>query len=362
MISSFSQYLYQFALSVDLVNQEIIDNIREIIWQYLNKPLGLCFTEELHPTKVNNEPGLTIIWGKGTDQKGYSNVLKKPDGSYYGQASYAYAYNKPMWIVDGNSSPLYQTENYEDYWSKSTDIPKYWKFHEHETKTSIMIPLKISQSIYGIWNLESVTHLEFDKKITEELLLIAKSLALLLNLYNSTERRLKCTKEAVENLKISSERLPLKFSENNTIFLASSSKAKRDVIGAIRNVLDQFSSYKIVYWKEISDSGNINEQIINAINSSSFGIVYLSEPNMNHDYQDNPNTLFESGMFQALSNEPSSPVFGWIPIREKEGLRIPFDLASDRILIVPRLKTGELNSEYFCRELKERIDALIIRN
>lgn len=361
MFNSFREYLHQFALSVDIVDRDVLANIREILWQYLCKSLSLQFTEELHPTQVNNKPGLRIVWGKGTDQIGYSNELKTNDGCYQGQASYAYVQNKPMWIVNNERCSLNQVESYVDQWSNLIKIPKYWKFNNHEIRTSIIIPLKTPQANYGVWNLESVDHLVFDQKIAEQLLDLAKSLSLLLNLYDSTEQRLQCTKEAVENLKISSHRLPLRFSEQNKIFLASSAKAKEDVIGAIRNVLDEFSSYRIIYWKEMSDSGNINDQIIAAISTSSFGIVYLSEPNTNYAYQDNLNTIFEAGMFQALSNEPDSSVFGWIPIREKEGLRIPFDFASDRVLIVPRLNSGELNREDFCREFKKRIDAILTK-
>jgi len=361
MFNNFREYLHQFALSVDIVDRDILVSIREILWQYLHKSLSLQFAEELHPTQVNNKPGLKIVWGKGTDQIGYSNELQTYDGRYQGQTSYAYVHNKPMWIVNNERLPLNQVENYVDLWSSLTSIPKYWKFNNLEIKTSIIIPLKTPQASYGVWNLESVAHLAFDQKIAEQLLDLAKSLSLLLNLYDSTEQRLQCTKEAVENLKISSQRLPLRFSEQNKIFLASSTKAQEDVVGAIRNILDEFSSYRIIYWKEMSDSGNINDQIIDAISTSSFGIVYLSEPNTNHAYQDNPNTLFEAGMFQALSNQPNSPVFGWLPIREKEGLRIPFDFASDRVLIVPRLKSGELNKEDFYREFKKRIHSIITK-
>ncbi|MFM7715810.1 MAG: hypothetical protein ACKO7A_24835, partial [Microcystis sp.] len=112
MFNSFREYLHQFALSVDIVDRDILANIREILWQYLHKSLSLQFAEELHPTQVNNKPGLKIIWGKGTDQIGYSNELQTYDGRYQGQTSYAYVHNKPMWIVNNERLPLNQVENY----------------------------------------------------------------------------------------------------------------------------------------------------------------------------------------------------------------------------------------------------------
>lgn len=57
MFNSFREYLLQFALSVDIVDRDILANIREILWQYLHKSFSLQFAEELHPTQVNNKPG-----------------------------------------------------------------------------------------------------------------------------------------------------------------------------------------------------------------------------------------------------------------------------------------------------------------
>jgi hypothetical protein len=56
MFKSFREHLHQFALSVDIVDRDILANIREILWQYLHKSLSLQFAEELHPTQVNNKP------------------------------------------------------------------------------------------------------------------------------------------------------------------------------------------------------------------------------------------------------------------------------------------------------------------
>lgn len=57
MFNNFREYLHQFALSVDIVDRDILANIREILWQYLHKSFSLQFAEELHPTQVNNKPG-----------------------------------------------------------------------------------------------------------------------------------------------------------------------------------------------------------------------------------------------------------------------------------------------------------------
>jgi hypothetical protein len=47
MFNSFRDHLHQFALSVDIVDRDILANIREILWQYLHKSLSLQFAEEL---------------------------------------------------------------------------------------------------------------------------------------------------------------------------------------------------------------------------------------------------------------------------------------------------------------------------
>ncbi len=149
------------------------------------------------------------------------------------------------------------------------------------------------------------------------------------------------------------------------MFIATSGRADIKVFGEIKTVLDKFSDrIKLVYWEEISESGNVTQQILDEISRSKFGLCYFSEPatapeDKKHKFQDNPNVVFEAGMLQALTNSPNAPPTGWIPVREKSSPDVPFDFATERILTVERFQNDELNVPSFQDKLEVRVASLL---
>ncbi len=82
-------------------------------------------------------------------------------------------------------------------------------------------------------------------------------------------------------------------------------------------------------------------------------------------FEDNPNVLFEAGMFQMLHqlrDDPAdSEVARWIPVREAEELTtdIPFDFAADRIVIVPRESdSGQVDPQALAGALRDAVSEL----
>ena len=131
------------------------------------------------------------------------------------------------------------------------------------------------------------------------------------------------------------------------------------IIEIIRDVIDGFSDIlKAVYWEDLTEAGNINMQIIRDISNSELGLCYFSEPTAEGQFQENANVLFEAGMMQALVNFPSTRLRAWIPVREKESTSIPFDIASERILLVDRTD-GKLDKTSFADALRQRVATLI---
>jgi hypothetical protein len=115
-------------------------------------------------------------------------------------------------------------------------------------------------------------------------------------------------------------------------------------------------------------AGNINTQIAAEILESRFGICYLSEPDEDspagaHQYRDNPNVVFEAGMLHArttaAADTDGGEPAGWIPVREQESPPPPFDFAAERIVQVPRSRTGDLNESRLREMLRRRIEALL---
>jgi len=80
-------------------------------------------------------------------------------------------------------------------------------------------------------------------------------------------------------------------------------------------------------------------------------------------YIDNANVVFEAGMLHArtIADDPSSgrEPTGWIPMREEDSPRAPFDFAAERILIVPRFRDGALNEDRLREMLRARINTLL---
>ena len=112
------------------------------------------------------------------------------------------------------------------------------------------------------------------------------------------------------------------------------------------------------YWEDSTEAGNITMQIIRDIGNSDFGLCYFSEPTAQGRFEDNANVLFEAGMMQALANSHSALLRAWIPIREKESASIPFDIASERILLVDRAN-GIFENNIFEEALRQRMNTLL---
>ena len=51
----------------------------------------------------------------------------------------------------------------------------------------------------------------------------------------------------------------------------------------------------------------------------------------------------------ATAEQDMGEPAGWIPIREEKSPPAPFDFASERILIIPRSASGELNETKWSR-------------
>jgi hypothetical protein len=219
-----------------------------------------------------------------------------------------------------------------------------------------------------VLDLQSTQYNELTKRITKELLLLADTIAVILTLSETFKAQHDHTLEAINlhSTALNEESWPPLTKPK--IFVASSGKADETVMGAIRSVLDEFSDQLDVhYWKESSNSGNINWEILKQVKESQFGLCYFSEPvddpKGECTYQDNINVVFEAGMFQSQTNpDVADHPVGWIPIREKVPLTPPppFDFAQQRMIIVERLAENRRpNLDKLRGSLKDRINDLL---
>ena len=159
-------------------------------------------------------------------------------------------------------------------------------------------------------------------------------------------------------------RKPLPKLTKPKIFLASSYDADQGVILAIKSVIEQDFREKLdlVYWRDMNYSGNINTQLLKELSKCRFGICYFSEKSQESSenilYQDNPNVIFEAGMLHGRSDNNTNFPATWIPIREQCSVSAPFDLSSERTIIVRRNGGAVLEGE-LKKSLRERVNTMI---
>ena len=362
MPRSFAEHLRQFALTVDIVNNEIFGEVKDLIQQYVKDALRIDYFEFMRAATVNKCPGLSTLW----PVEGFlSNSVRDANGNYNGQTAYVFDKGISMWVVNKDKSPLASNPDYADLWHGRKDLPAYVNpgSTRDAIRTAIMIPLKDdSGRVFGVLDFESNRYLGITEAAKKELGLIAESLSILYSLERVNFTQRVSTRSAVHELErtLKSKRLPRL--SKPVLFLAFSSKADSAVIGLIREVLGEYEDQlEVIVWDRVSTSGNITNQIIDDILSSRYGICYFSEPSTkgSNKYQDNPNVLIEAGMLHALYHTDADTSDGWIPIREVDSPPLPFDFTTERMLMVPRQSSGELNEHQFKSVFRTRINSLI---
>jgi hypothetical protein len=359
-VQTFGDYLRHFARSVDIVDEHTIDEVKDLVYAYVRNELEAGYFSLASEQPVDGRVGLRTIWS--TTNEDYSTTIRTPEGGYSSQISVAFGERKPLWIVNHDQRPLRETTEYVDQWSGVTDLPRYQASIDRDMRTSIILPLVHWSRVLGVINLESTSCLEITDVAKDELLLLADAVAILSELRQTNRAQVTGTRAALSDLKtvLSSTKFPR--ITKPQVFVAFSGRADDEVVGVIQQVLTEFDDIlRIVLWNRIEESGSITLRLIEEIARSTFGICYFSEPVAGSDgqFEDNPNVLFESGMLHSLTNSPVGTPSGWIPIREKQSPRIPFDFASERILLIERSRDGKLMTEQFRASLRGKVNALL---
>ena len=363
MSETFGIRLKRFALSVDIVDENIFQRTWELIRQYLTQLLKPTYMALLVESQVDDKPGL---FARECSEGGtLSFSLMKGEDEYNGLAAYSFGEGKPLWLVSPDKVPLDLNMSIKDKWSKAENLPHYDQPSDTGIKSVVFVPLRQRGRTIGVLDMQSTQYNEITKKITKELLLLADTLVVLLTLSDINKSQRDHTLEAINlhRKALSEESWPILTKPK--IFVASSGKADDTVMGTIRSVLNDFSDQLDVhYWKESSKSGNINSEILQQVKESQFGLCYFSEPmdepKGGYKYQDNVNVVFEAGMFQSQTNpNVTDDPTGWIPIREQLSSPPPFDFAQQRMIIVERLANENPNIDKLEGSLKDRINVLL---
>jgi hypothetical protein len=359
-VRTFGDHLLQFARSVDIVDDQTLDAVRDLIYAYVSDELDAAYFSLACEQQVDNRVGLSTMWS--SENQNHATTIRNAEGSYTSQISVSFDQGKPLWIVDPERGSLRRADSYVDLWSEMVDLPTYQAPINRDMKTSIIVPLVHWSRILGVIYLESTSYLEIADVTKDELTLLADTIAILLELRRANRAQITGTRAAVSDLSLTLRNTKFPRLTKPQIFVAFPGRADDNVIGVIHQVLDEFSdALRVVQWSGIEESGSITLGLIEEIARSRFGICYFSEPAEDADggFSDNANVLFEAGMLHSLTNSPVAMPTGWIPIREKQSPKIPFDFASERILIISRHNNGTLAEETFRADLRKRVEVLL---
>lgn len=361
---SFSSYLRRFALAVDVVEEATFNEVGHLAVRYVKEGLEIDFAEVVGEHSVDGQAGLTTLW-RSEPGDPWTHRLADDDDEPNSQTALAVLTGQPLWVVPADgTSPLHECKTYVDLWSGCNDLPTYRRPTDKVSpKTSVVIPLQRYGRRVGAICLESGRFIECTDVAQEELETLAEALTLLYYGKESRERGGEATRRALSELTGVLNEVsfpPLR----PQLFLASAAGADENVVACIEAVVGEFGArVKLVHWdRDFTQAVFINQQLIQAITKSRFGICYLSEPvadgaGGSQRFCDNHNVIFEAGMLHALNYGQESG--GWIPVREEASPLAPFDIRQLPMVLVPRDADGYLDAEGFKARLRERIAVLV---
>ena len=364
-IQTFGDYLLQFGLTIDIVDDSTFKAFMKIVDEYMKDYLDIDYLSLKIKNICDADVGLYAVEGH---DKGKTISVVNESKEITGQAAYAFVNKLSLWITDENKQDLdlkAKNAKHVDLWNSCPDFPQVSTHKKAKVKTSIIVPIVRYNEAVGVVEFHTRKYIEPTATAKNELEKIADTISRVQYLHRSCQAQHDNTTDAIDSLKSSLRYKCWPGLTKPQIFVAFPANGEADVIGKIKSVLDSFKEKaQVVFWDNCNDSGKVDKQIIEAIAKSKFGVCYFSEPmpggsDSKVKYFDNPNVIFEAGMFQSLTNSPGEKPIGWVPIREQQSPPPPFDYGSDRILQVERLSDNSLNVQTFVSNLSKRISNLL---
>jgi hypothetical protein len=360
--NTFAAQLRHFARSVDIVDDEVFEDVRRLVYKYVKTELGAVYFELMRKESFDGEPGLKMFWSMSTVDKHHTWLFRRAGSdSYSNVVTMAAGTGRPMWVVDSERNPLNRGGRLADDWWGNDDLPPYEPSADQDVRTLVVLPLKRGTKL-GVCYFECSSYVGITDVAKIELQMLAEAMSILLELYEAKKTQSLMTSWAIDELQEQLERAKFPRLTKPHFFVAFSSRADEAVRNVISEVLHEFSDrLEFTDWSGMNESGNINAQIAKEITRARFGICYLSEPakeaaaDSDVKYQDNPNVVFEAGMLHGKTvagdaGDAGEPA-GWIPMREASSPPAPFDFAAERTLVIPRFAGGDQLNEAKLREL-----------
>lgn len=398
MKETFGTALRSFANSIDILREEEFRLVLSATQNYLRGNFRITTVERLSEVVSEGIPKLAPTFGDNP----YDLFPVRTDGGPNGISAMAFTSKRSMWVTpaDGSGSSIVNAgsricERWEP--GHSVTLPSYLPLAKKvgtRVGTLISIPIERQGSVTAVVYFESERVLEPSGRAKDELEAIAKSLAWLYELkVHDLDTRSATAREIAELQDVSMN--DYDWRPRPSLFWAypgSGADDVRGVVDAALQVLVAEGAFTLDDWSDNQSGGRIPAQIEQQIRSAEYFVAYLSEPASAHAtnasasaqtsasssasdstspafaqpespdatvYVDNPNVLYEAGVFQGLGAQTSRSE-NWLLIREENAPDPPFDLGTVNTLLVPR-EDGQLLSEEFETRVNDRIENLFGR-
>lgn len=373
---TFGEELNRLALAVSIVSEESWRNLIEDLNSYFLNTVGACYWEiSVAGVRINNTPGLKTVASSDKQDNVYTLKATKQN-EFLDFRSFAYSRATPLWIVDKNKRTLSDpNSSLEDKWSglhKDEEFPK--KFPEHYNrlaKTAFFNVLRFAGNNFGVFVLEHEDAKLLTPEIKSDIKLATEALSRIVRVWQ-------ITKEQTDSLTASRRRFHefvkgcSSITDRKRIFIASPSNRDEKVWDAISKVLDKQKykdRFKIIKWDEKTQPGNIISQILDDAAEAALAICLFSEKlsvsspssKKKPTVIDNPNVVFEAGVFQGLVESPEHICKALICIRESEEIAGQpfFDIAQERLCVIERDNKQQLLVEPFTEKLENMLDSVL---
>ena len=380
-MTNFTDQLLKFVQSADAIDDEVFSNCLELISEYLVLAGSTYYEATVDGVRLDGAPYLQRVWGSSSSwdtSNGNSNytIYESSDRrSFHGLRAHVYHEGKPIWIVaDDPAVPIAKQQSaYRDHWRNQMIETQYIDLVRSNACTSIYLPLAVADDrVFGVLVMEFDSCILPSAARVSEVRELSEALATLLWLHHTSAQHLKNTRNAYARLlnNVSFDRSTL---QTVSAFFASPLRVDEAVLETVTRTFAE-RGVKLVCWRDLHEAGTILEQIEERIAGCNFGICYLSEKADEQaesgelPFFDNANVLFEAGMMQAGKRlKPVGRAAGgkgkplWIAIRENANLSgpPPFDLASLRMIVVPRTGDGDLEVDDFQNEVREKMNDVL---
>jgi hypothetical protein len=373
MFRTFGQELLHFARAVDLVRDDDFREVRNLVKDYLAANFGVNKVEFLRETRIAGELGLAPQWDEGDTYGAYPLVR---NGELNGQNALAFRTGDALWIIAKDQGVLADSTEYVDLWNHRIDIPRFVRFERQSddqsgsslrretTRMLISVPIELRQQIVGVLYCESDDVYVPNEAAKQEYLALAGSIGILYKLRRDGEATHQNTRAAMAELRRTADE-PVEFRVTKPrLYLAYGHEKDPEVLGPIRQTLERYKEkIEIRDWGTDQPPGDIPTWITSEIIAAQYLVSYLSERIEDEgegiSFRDNPNVIFETGMFHALRESTAITARQWLPIREGAPEEAPFDFRGMRMVVVPRDGEGRLDEDRFKTVLGRSIRELL---